>query len=60
MNYLQEKFQSLTKNDQDVLLDLLSNLTEGDLRRVCRDQLMVGAETRQVIEAHERFQNSGS
>ena len=60
MSYLQEKFQSLTKNDQDVLLDLLSNLTEGDLRRVCRDQLMDGADTRQMIEAHERFQNAGS
>lgn len=60
MNCLQENFRSISENDQDKLLELLSNLTEGDLRRICRDQLMDGADTRQVIEAHERFQNAGS
>ena len=40
--------------------ELLSNLSEGDLRRICREQLMDGADTRQVLKARERFQNAGS
>lgn len=56
---LQEKFKSINEVDQDELLEFLDNLTQGDLIRICRDQLMDGADTRRVLGACDRFQNAG-
>jgi hypothetical protein len=60
MTHLQENFRSISEHDQDELLEFLSNLTQGDLIRICGDQLMDGADTRRVLKAHELFQNAGS
>lgn len=55
MNYAQLRFESLEKSEQGVLLSFLENLTEGDVRRICVDQMMDREERKELLHAWNRL-----
>lgn len=55
MNYAQLRFESLEKSEQGVLLSFLENLTEGDIIRICVDQMMDRKERKELLHAWNRL-----
>lgn len=55
MTYSQEQFNKLSEHDQNILLEFLENLTDGEIRSICRDQQMDKKEIHRLCEAWDRF-----
>ena len=55
MTYSQEQFNKLSEHDQNILLEFLESLTDGEIRSICRDQQMDRKEINELCEAWDRF-----
>lgn len=57
MTYSQEQFNRLSKYEQNILLEFLESLTDGEIRSICRDQQMDRKEINELCDAWARFKN---
>lgn len=55
MTYSQEQFNRLSQDDQNILLEFLESLTDGEIRSICRGQLMSKKEINEICDALDRF-----
>jgi hypothetical protein len=55
MTYSQEQFKRLSDHDQNILLEFLENLTDGEIRSICRDQQMDKRDINEICDALDRF-----
>jgi len=55
MTYSQEQFKRLSDHDQNILLEFLENLTDGEIRSICRDQQMDKRDINKICDALDRF-----
>lgn len=55
MTYSQEQFNRLSKYEQNILLEFLENLTDGEIRNICKGQQMDKKEINELCDALDRF-----
>ncbi len=55
MTYAQLRFNQLSDHDQNILLEFLENLTDGEIRNICKGQQMDKRDTIEICEAWDRF-----
>lgn len=51
----QLRFEQLNNEEQDVVFSFLENLTEGDIRKICKDQMMDRYETQEFVRVWSKM-----
>lgn len=51
----QLRFEQLNNEEKDVVFSFLDNLTEGDIRKICRDQMMDKNETQEFVRVWNKM-----
>lgn len=55
MTYSQEQFNKLSEHDQNILLEFLESLTDGEIIHIGRGQQMPKKEINEICDALDRF-----